>query len=145
VFYGPGPGILDFHLLLIFPRRYLVYLLKSQYIVTDAGIAYFIGDLADGFCVGGDHLLRLLYSFIPYIFGNGHPMDRLEKEVQPVLAGIRFFQDGVDRKRIRTIIFGNIGFHFPDQAEVILVVDTGQSIGAQQAAMPVTEEIFQKG
>ena len=117
---GSGQAI---HLLLIFTGSDPIDLFESQYIIADAGITDLIGDLADGLGIVGDHFLRTFDPFVPDIFGDRHAVYGLEQEVQFMIAGIGLFQDRIHRKGIRTIIFRNIGFHFPDKAEVVLIID----------------------
>ena len=69
-------------------------------------------------------------------------MDRFEKEIQLVIAGIGLFQDRVHGKGIGAVIFGDIGFHFPDKTEVIFVINGGGRVNAGQ--VPVTALSFAK-
>jgi len=92
-------------LLFILPGRYPVDLFESQNIIADAGIAYLIGYLADGFDIVGYHFPGFFYPLIADVFRNGHSMHRLEQKIQFMIAGIGLFQNGIHRKGVAAIVF----------------------------------------
>ena len=128
----------------ILTRSYPVDLFKCQNIITDARIADLIGYLANGFDIVGNHFPGFFYPFITDVFRNRHPMHRFEQKIQFVVAGIGFFQNGIDSKRITAIVFRNIRLYFTDKAQVIFVVNAGRGIDAGKVPMPAAEKMFQQ-